>query len=255
MLKQSSPQEDIHLTNTPQPLSRFKRLFVLLLLVGLTAATAWFLGDELSLRKLADREAALQTFQTQSPLLVYVAAFLVYVIVAGLSLPGAAGLTLLLGWLFGFWRGMIVASFASTAGATVAFFLSRYLLRDFVTKRFGDRLNAFNEALLKEGAFYLFTLRLVPAVPFFAINAVMGLTPMPARTFWWVSQIGMLPGTAVFVYAGASVPRLQVLAERGIGVLLSSAQITQLFIAFTLLGFFPLIGRFILQRFARTAHP
>ncbi len=231
--------------------SRSPKLVVLVLVICAAVLGVWALGDELTLSKLAVRESAFRQFQTDFPVMVYLVAFAVYVVVAGLSLPGAAAMTLLFGWLFGFWRGMIVVSFGSTAGASVAFLLSRYLFRDSITRRFGDRLSAFNEALQREGAFYLFTLRLIPAVPFFVINAVMGLTPLRLRTFWWVSQLGMLAGTAVYVYAGASVPGLQTLADKGIGAIFTPRQMTQILVAFVLLGLFPLIVRFVMKRFAR----
>ena len=118
------------------------------------------------------------------------------------------------------------------------------MFRDAVQSRFGDRLRAFNEALARDGAVYLFTLRLIPAVPFFVINLVMGLTPLRAATFWWVSQVGMLPGTAVYVYAGSAVPDLQLLAERGLGGIVSP----QVLAAFVLLGVFPLLVRTIMRR-------
>jgi uncharacterized membrane protein YdjX (TVP38/TMEM64 family) len=231
------------------------KLILLMLVISAAGTAAWLLRDELSLQKLAAREAAFRTFQIDHPVLVYVAAFATYVVVAGLSLPGATALTLLIAWLFGFWRGMLVVSFGSTAGATVAFLLSRYLLRDAITKKFGDRLRVFNDALQREGAFYLFTLRLIPAVPFFVINAVMGLTQLAVRKFWWVSQLGMLPGTAVYVYAGASVPMLQTLADKGIRAVFTPSQITQILIAFALLGFFPLIVRFLMRRFSSHVNP
>jgi uncharacterized membrane protein YdjX (TVP38/TMEM64 family) len=164
--------------DVPSGNSGRSKLILLMLVISAAGTAAWLLRDELSLQKLAAREAAFRTFQIDHPVLVYVAAFATYVVVAGLSLPGATALTLLIAWLFGFWRGMLVVSFGSTAGATVAFLLSRYLLRDAITKKFGDRLRVFNDALQREGAFYLFTLRLIPAVPFFVINAVMGLTPL-----------------------------------------------------------------------------
>jgi uncharacterized membrane protein YdjX (TVP38/TMEM64 family) len=227
------------------PYRGVSKIVLLLSLIGVVVAAVWFLGDELSLSSLAAREAAFRTFQHDHPVLVYLAAIAVYVVVAGLSLPGATALTLLFAWLFGFWRGMLVVSFGSTAGATVAFLLSRYLLRDAISKKFGNRLSSFNEALQTEGAFYLFMLRLIPAVPFFVINAVMGLTLLPVRTFWWVSQIGMLPGTAVYVYAGASVPKLQTLADKGIGAVFTPSQLAQIVIAFALLGLFPLIVRLL----------
>ena len=213
-----------------------------LLLVGVAY---WQFGDTLSLENLASRESSLRELQVESPVLVYVAAFAIYVAVAGLSLPGAAALTLVFGWYFGFWRGLLLVSFASTAGATAAFFLSRYLFRDAIQSRFGERLQAFNQSLEREGAFYLFTLRLIPAVPFFVVNLVMGLTPVRPRTFWWVSQLGMLPGTAVYVYAGASVPSLSELAANGVGGIVSP----QLIIAFVLLGLFPLLVKKLLQKF------
>lgn len=202
-------------------------------------------GDSLSLEKIATQEAGLRHYQEAHPILVCGIAFVTYVAVTGLSLPGAAGLTLLFGWYFGFWRGVLLVSFASTTGATLAFFLSRYLFRDTIQNRFGDRLATFNKSLEQEGAFYLFTLRLIPAVPFFIINVVMGLTPILPRTYWWVSQLGMLPGTAVYVYAGTSVPNLSTLAEKGVGGILSP----QLLVAFVLLGLFPLTAKKLMQRF------
>ncbi|NND99369.1 MAG: TVP38/TMEM64 family protein [Pirellulaceae bacterium] len=212
-------------------------------------------GDLLSLESLATKESQLRDFQNQHPWLVYGVAFLVYVVVTGLSLPGAAALTLVFGWYFGFWRALLMISFASTIGATIAFLLSRYLLRDTVQGRFGDRLSSFNEQLEKEGAFYLFTLRLIPAFPFFVINLVMGLTPLRARTFYWVSQIGMLPGTAVYAYAGSRVPDLNTLAQDGAGAVFSTGQLTQLAIAFGLLGIFPLATKKILGHFRKSPLP
>ncbi|QDU39291.1 TVP38/TMEM64 family inner membrane protein YdjZ [Maioricimonas rarisocia] len=169
--------------------------------------------EQLSLDYLAEQESALREFRSGNPILVYGVAFLTYVAVTGLSLPGATGMTLLMGWYFGFWRALVLVSFASTTGATIAFLLSRYLLRETVQRKFGDRLSGFNEALRREGAFYLFTLRLIPAVPFFVINVVMGLTPIRVWTYWWVSQVGMLAGTMVYTYAGASIPTLDQLAD------------------------------------------
>lgn len=259
MVEQIRNQEQDHITRMKvgdakeQRTDTKRRTFVLVGLIAVVGLGAWWLGDELSLSRLAARESAFRTFQAEHPILVYFAAFAAYTAVSGLSLPGAAGMTLLFGWLFGFWRGMFVVSFASTAGATIAFLLSRYLLRDSIIRRFGDRLAAFNTALEREGAFYLFTLRLIPAVPFFVINAVMGLTPIRVRTFWWVSQLGMLPGSAVFVYAGASAPRLQILAEQGLGAIFSPAQVTQILVAFGLLGLFPLLVRLAMKRLARTS--
>ena len=220
------------------------RLAVLLAVAVVAVAAYLRFGDALSLAAIAEQEAALRAFQQDHPWLVYGAAFLVYVAVTGLSLPGAAVLTLVFGWYFDFLRAVVLVSFASTTGASLAFLLSRYVFRDAVQSRFGDRLRAFNEALARDGAVYLFTLRLIPAVPFFVINLVMGLTPLRAATFWWVSQVGMLPGTAVYVYAGSAVPDLQVLSERGLGGIVSP----QVLAAFVLLGVFPLLVKTAMRR-------
>jgi uncharacterized membrane protein YdjX (TVP38/TMEM64 family) len=159
------------------------------------------------------RETGLREFQTNHPVLVYLMAFLIYVCVTGLSLPGAAALTLVYGWYFGLLPGVILVSFASTTGATVAFLFSRFIFRDAIRNRFAERLVKFDQALQLEGAFYLFTLRLIPIVPFFVINLVMGLTRLKIWTFWWVSQLGMLAGTIVYVYAGSTLPSLMNLTD------------------------------------------
>lgn len=207
-------------------------VFLLVAIVGYVQ-----LGDQLSLENLAKQETQLREYQQSQPILIVGIAFLIYVAVTGLSLPGAAVLSLVFAWYFGFVSGFFLVSFASTTGATLAFMLSRYLLRDTIENRFGQRIHAFNENLKREGAFYLFSLRLIPAVPFFVINVVMGLTPMKVRTFWWVSQLGMIPGTMVYVYAGSNVPDLNTLAEKGVSGILTP----QLFVAFILLGLFPLV--------------
>lgn len=239
------------------PSARFpwKKIALLLLVVGVIAVVYFQYGDALSLEKLAQHEGKFRELQQRHPLLVFGAAFLIYVALTGLSLPGAAILTLLYGWYFGFLPGLLLVSFASTAGATLAFLLSRFLFREAIQKRFGDRLTAFNESLEREGPFFLFTLRLIPAVPFFVINAVMGLTPIKTKTFWWVSQLGMLAGTAVYIYAGSSVPSLQTLAEERINAVFSPAQLTKLFIAFALLGVFPLAVRWGMKFFNKDAGP
>ena len=224
-----------------------KKIAVFLLVAGIIVVAYTQFGDTLTIQNLAQQETQLRGFQQEHPVLVYGAAFLIYVVVTGFSLPGAAVLTLVYGWYFGLLEGVVLVSFASTTGATLAFLLSRFLFRDAIHKRFGDRLATFNQALEKEGPFFLFTLRLIPAVPFFVINAVMGLTPIRTRTFWWVSQLGMLAGTAVFVYAGSSVPNLQTLADQGIGAVFTPSQLTQLVIAFVLLGVFPLIVRYAMK--------
>jgi len=169
----------------------------------------------------------------------FIAAYmLIYIIVTALSLPGAAIMTLAGGGLFGLVTGTIVVSFASTIGATCACIVARYLLRDWVQEKFGDKLAKINRGVEKEGGFYLFSLRLVPLFPFFVINLVMGLTPIRISTYFWVSQIGMLPGTIVYVNAGRELAKLESLK----GILSPG-----LLISFALLGLLPIITKKLLD--------
>ncbi|MGO2622030.1 MAG: FAD-dependent oxidoreductase [Psychrobacter sp.] len=186
--------------------------------------------------------AQFDQYKAHSPLLIIGLFFLIYVVVTALSLPGAAILTLAAGALFGLLQGLLVASFASSIGATLAFLTSRYLLRDTIKQRFPERLAAIDAGIKKEGAFYLFTLRLVPIFPFFLINLLMGVTAIRARTFYWVSQIGMLAGTFVFVNAGTQLAQIDSLS----GILSFN-----LIVSFALLGFFPLIAKAILNLFKK----
>ena len=217
-----------------------------ILVLAATAVAFWLSREYLNIDFLAEKEASLKTFYAKNPLTVFAIAFLIYVAITGLSIPGATVLSLIYAWFFGFLSSVLLISFASTAGATLAFLISRYLFRDWIEEKFGDRLETFHAALEKEGAFYLFTLRLVPAVPFFVINAGMGLTRLKTTTFWWVSQIGMLAGTAVYSYAGSRIPDLQSLSEKGIGALFSKEQLIQITIALALLGLFPLVTKKII---------
>ncbi|MAI34707.1 MAG: TVP38/TMEM64 family protein [Rhodopirellula sp.] len=237
---------------SPSISRRYRKLLILIIVAATAGGLAWQFGNYLKLDYLATQESQLRAFQQQYPVLVFGVAFLIYVLVTGLSLPGAAPLTLLYGWYFGFGPTLILVSFASTAGATISFLTSRYLLRGSLEHKFGDRLQTFNQHLESEGAFYLFTLRLIPVVPFFVINLVMGLTQLPTRTYWWVSQLGMLPGTAVYVYAGSSVPNLGQLADQGAAAVLSPQQLFQLFLAFALLGVFPLIVKLLVTYLGRS---
>ena len=247
----SNDNESTEEETTPKKSSIWPKLIILAVVLGIVAFIYTQYGSELNLKSLAERETMLRDYQKAHPVLVFGIAFLIYVAVTGLSLPGAAALTLTYGWYFGFTPGVILVSFASTLGATIAFLFSRYLFRDAIMSRFGERFQKFNDALEKEGPFYLFTLRLIPAAPFFVVNAVMGLTPIKTRTFWWVSQIGMLAGTAVYVYAGQSVPSLSELAEKGVNAAFSPTQMTQIIIAFVLLGAFPLIARWGIKLFKK----
>ncbi|HTS51648.1 MAG TPA: TVP38/TMEM64 family protein, partial [Burkholderiales bacterium] len=176
------------------------RLLLAVLLVALIAAyLAFDLGRYLNLEYFKSQQADIEAWYRAHPGQTALAYFVIYVAVTGLSLPGAAILTLAGGAIFGLLWGTLIVSFASSMGATIAFLASRFLFRDAIQRRFGDKLRAVNAGMHEEGAFYLFTLRLVPAFPFFVINLVMGLTPMKTRTFYWVSQIGMLLGTVVYV--------------------------------------------------------
>ena len=232
--------------NNRRPKSPFRfwgKSVALLVVVSLAAVGSIQLQEALTLNSLVEREAELRALQTQHPTLVLAGAFLLYVAVTAFSLPGATVLSLLFAWYFRFWTALPLVSFASTLGATLAFLISRYLLRDWVQSRFGNRQAIFNESLERDGPFFLFTLRLIPAVPFFLINIVMGLTPIKARTFWWISQLGMLPGTIVYLLAGSSVPTLRELAEQGTSGILTP----KLWIAIGLLAVFPFIARRTLQ--------
>ena len=192
----------------------------------------------LSFEYLKGQQAAVQGWYEARPLATGIAFFALYVAVTGLSLPGAAILTLVAGALFGLAWGTLIVSFASSIGATAAFLVSRLLLRDWVQQRYGSRLRGINEGVAREGAFYLFTLRLIPAVPFFLINLAMGLTPMRAWTFYWVSQLGMLAGTLVYVAAG-----------RQLGAIASPSEILSpaLIGIFVLIGLFPLVAKKIVE--------
>jgi pyruvate/2-oxoglutarate dehydrogenase complex dihydrolipoamide dehydrogenase (E3) component/uncharacterized membrane protein YdjX (TVP38/TMEM64 family) len=214
----------------------------LLLLLAIGVAVALFfaldLGQYLSLDRLKAQQDTIAAYRAAHPLAAAAAYFALYVAVTALSLPGAALMTLAGGAVFGLLWGTVIVSFASSIGATLAFLAARFLLRDWVMARFGRRLAAIDAGVRKEGAFYLFTLRLVPAFPFFLVNLLLGLTAMKARTFYWVSQLGMLAGTVVYVNAGTQLARIDSLA--GIvspGLLLS----------FALLGVFPLIANRIVE--------
>jgi len=198
------------------------------------------LGQYLSLESLKTNQSYLSDYFLQNPFEVVGIFVLVYVFSTALSLPGATVLTLAGGAIFGFWYGLMIVSVASTMGATLAFLASRFLLRDYVQKKFKDKLASVNKGIEREGAFYLFTLRLVPFLPFFLINLVMGLTPIRIMTFFFVSQIGMLAGTAVYVNAGTQLAQINGLSE-----ILS----LKILLSFTLIGILPLISRFAISYF------
>ena len=217
------------------------------LLIGviLALAIAFFaldLARFMTLDALKQGQAEFLSLYQAYPVQVLGAYFLAYVVMAALSLPGAAIMTIAAGTFFGLVTGTLLVSFASSIGATLAFLTSRFLLREQVQNRFGDRLETIHRGIERDGAFYLFTLRLVPIFPFFLINLLMGLTRLPTRTFYWVSQVGMLAGTAVYVNAGTQLGRIH-----SVGDIMSPA----LLASFVLLGMFPLVARVVLENVRR----
>jgi len=220
-----------------------KKVVLLLALTFALAAAYYFdVGQYFNLEYFKVQQAQISHYVSNNHLLSLTLFFVIYVTVTALSIPGAALMTLVAGALFGLLEGFILVSFASTLGATLAMLASRTLLRDSIQKRFSDAFKTVNAGVEKEGAFYLFTLRLVPVVPFFVINLVMGLTNMPARTFFWVSQVGMLAGTVVYVNAGTQIANIDSLSG-----ILSPA----LMGSFVLLGIFPLLAKRALEMVKR----
>jgi pyruvate/2-oxoglutarate dehydrogenase complex dihydrolipoamide dehydrogenase (E3) component/uncharacterized membrane protein YdjX (TVP38/TMEM64 family) len=216
--------------------SKIVVLGVVVVLVGMFFA---FGGHRyLSFENIKSQQAAVQALFGEHPWSTALIFFLAYVAVTGLSLPGAALMTLIAGAIFGLLWGTLIVSFASSVGATLAFIVSRFVLRDWVQARFGHALRAINQGVSREGGFYLFTLRLIPAVPFFVINLAMGLTPLRTWTFYWVSQVGMLAGTIVYINAGTQLAAI----ESPAGILSPG-----LIGAFVLLGIFPLIAKRVLE--------
>ena len=219
-----------------KPLKKLLILFVAALLI--LGFFSFDLNHYLTLDGLKASLGQFEIWRATSPVAVALAFFALYVLVAAISLPGALILTLAAGALFGLLAGTFIVSFASSVGATPAFLTSRYLLNDVVQKRFGERLRAINEGMVRDGALYLFTLRLVPVVPFFLVNLLMGLTPVRTPTFYWVSQLGMLAGTLVYVNAGTQLAMVSDLS----GILSPG-----LLISFALLGLFPILARRFMQ--------
>jgi len=190
------------------------------------------LASYLTLSYVKGSQEQFQEIYLRNELTVIAAYMLIYIIVTALSLPGAAVMTIAGGALFGLPLGIVAVSIASTVGATLACFFSRFILRDWVQERLGEKFKSINEGVEREGAYYLFTARLIPVFPFFIINLAMGLTKMPLLRFFWVSQLGMVPGTAVYVNAGRELGKIESLS----GILSPS-----LILSFVILGLFPII--------------
>ncbi len=217
--------------------------WIVLIILALGAILLWRSGllAELSLASLKARQGALQAWTTTNPWLAVGIFSTIYIGVTGLSLPGATIMTLAAGAVFGLVEGVVLVSVVSSIGATLAFLTSRFVLRDALQSRYKERLARFDEGVERDGAFYLFSLRLVPVVPFFLVNLLSGLSPLKTRTFFLVSQIGMLPGTIAFVYAGTRLARIQSPSD-----VLSPGLIG----AFVLLGLLPLLMRWLLRMLA-----
>ncbi len=214
---------------------------VLLLLIIAVLIALFFVFDlqqYLSLDALKSQQEAIDSYRNAHPILAIVIYTLIYIAVTGLSLPGAAILTLAGGAIFGLLWGVIIVSFASSIGATLAFLAARFLFRDAVKSRFGTNIQAIDEGIERDGAFYLFTLRLVPVFPFFIINLTMGLTALKTWTFYWISQVGMLAGTIVYVNAGTQLAKIESLSGILSPALLGS---------FVLLGIFPLLAKKVIE--------
>ncbi|MBF0559200.1 MAG: TVP38/TMEM64 family protein [Nitrospirae bacterium] len=212
---------------------KLKKILILIVIAALILAVKIFhLDNYLTLSYLKGSLDKLKALYENDRLIVIAGYFIVYVLTTSLSLPGASPLGIAGGALFGFWTATIVVSFASTIGATIACFVSRFLLRDWIENRFSDKIAKVNDGIEKEGAFYLFTMRLIPLFPFWMINLVMGLTKMSLFKFYWVSQIGMLAGTMVYVNAGKELAKIESIK----GILSPS-----LIISFALIGIFPII--------------
>ena len=218
-----------------------KQIKIMLLIAFFTIVVALFfvldLQKYLTLEYLKSSKAFFISSYENNPILVLGSYFLFYIVITAFSLPGAVWMTLGGGAFFGLFAGTVIVSFASSIGATLAMLISRFLLRDWVQSRFEKQMQIINAGINKDGGFYLFTLRLVPAVPFFVINLGIGLTPLRAGTFYWVSQLGMLPGTLVYINAGSELGKIQ-----SVGEILSPTLIA----SFVLLGIFPLLVKNIL---------
>lgn len=216
-----------------------KILFLCALLGAFILTFSLLPPGTLSLEGIKTHQQALLSHVDRAPLQSALIFFALYVLVSALSIPGAAILTLLGGALFTLWEGTVLVSFASTLGATLAMLASRYLLRDWVQRRFAQQMKTVNAGMAHDGAGYLFALRLMPLFPFFLVNLLMGLTRITVRRYWWVSQVAMLPATVIFLNAGRELGKVSSLRD-----ILSPGMI----FAFTLLGLLPLVTRRLFSR-------
>ncbi|NOH84141.1 TVP38/TMEM64 family protein [Vibrio sp. 03-59-1] len=222
-----------------------KKLIIGILLVAVVLFLGVNFGQYLTLENAKAQQAVLNEYIQNNFVVAGLIYFLAYVLITAFSIPGAAVVTLLGAALFGFWFSLFLVSFASTIGATLAFLSSRFLLRDWVQSKFGDKLEAINNGVEKDGAFYLFSLRLIPVFPFFLINLLMGLTPITTLKFYLTSQLGMLAGTMVYLNAGTQLAEIDSLS----GIVSPSV-----LASFALLGLFPIIAKWLMAKFKPTTH-
>ncbi|EHD2268362.1 TPA: TVP38/TMEM64 family protein [Vibrio cholerae] len=222
----------------------YKKLIIAIVLIAIAALLVTQFSQYLTLDVAKAKQAELANYIDAHLLQAALIYFLVYVLLTAFSIPGATVVTLLGAALFGFWLSLLLASFASTIGATLAFLSSRFLLRDWVQAKFADKLQTINQGIERDGAFYLLSLRLIPIFPFFLINLVMGLTPISTWRYYWVSQLGMLPGTAVYLNAGTQLAEISSLGEIVSLPVLAS---------FVLLGVFPIMVKWLMGKVQQRA--
>ncbi|BER94970.1 TVP38/TMEM64 family protein [Vibrio cholerae] len=222
----------------------YKKLIIAIVLIAIAALLVTQFSQYLTLDVAKAKQAELANYIDAHLLQAALIYFVVYVLLTAFSIPGATVVTLLGAALFGFWLSLLLASFASTIGATLAFLSSRFLLRDWVQTKFADKLQTINQGIERDGAFYLLSLRLIPIFPFFLINLVMGLTPISTWRYYWVSQLGMLPGTAVYLNAGTQLAEISSLGEIVSLPVLAS---------FVLLGVFPIMVKWLMGKVQQRA--
>ena len=221
-----------------------RRLLLAMLLVMAVGAAAWFVHRHLTLDELIAREDQLRTWTDQHTALALVVTLVLYVVVS--FVPGTAGKALVCGWLFGVWWGVLIVNLALTTTAVVTFWLGRYLFRDAIRSRWGPHLAGIDQALTRDGAFYLFALRVLHS-PYTITNYLLGTTSIRTRDFWWATQLGMLPSNVIFVYAGAQLPTLRQISGDGISGIFTPGLIA----AFVALSVLPLLLRSVF----RSWHP
>ncbi len=216
---------------------------IFLALAVVVAGLSIYFRDHLTLAGLADDVERLRQWRDRHPLAVALLLAAVFVISTGLSIPSVITLSIISGSLLGMWVGLVVASFSETAGATVAFLISRYLLRSSIEDRWKENVERADKMLDRDGVFYLLSLRLIHVIPSWMINLVLGCTRVPVSTFWWTTQMGMLPATSLYVFTGAHLPEIEQLKEQGIFGIVTPPIIG----VFVLLAAVPLIVRFVLR--------